>query len=239
LRILQLYLYSILICLLFQARSNSSLFVCLSFLYVLVFRLLLLILLAKTSIIFLVLIIIIVRWWGYIIGIASSGCSTLRGRRVLYSMGSIVWAENWYIILRSMVLLIVLGFLEVFRILKETLYIDLEMLIIFVLNSDFEGTCLWIIVELRGSSWHYYRRCGSNLSDLSSFCANKFGLLTLSGASTRQWLPLISLPVYARRCNALCRTIILVMGSHNLLVITKELFMNIKITQEWMLLSKL
>jgi hypothetical protein len=233
---LQLYLYSILICLFFQARPYSSLFVCLSFFHILIFRLLLLILLTKTCIIFLVLIIIIVWWWGYIIGIATSGSGTLRGRRVLYSVGSIVWAESWCIILRSMVMLVVLGFLEVFRILKEALYINLEMLVFFILNSDFEGTRLWIIVELRGSTWHYNRRCGSNLSNLSSFCANKFGLLILSGTSTWQRLPLISLPVYAWRRNALCRTIILVVRSHNLLVMTKEFLMNIKITQEWMLL---
>jgi len=40
------------------------------------------------------------------------------------------------------------GFVEVFRILKEALYINLEMLIFFILDSYFEGASLWVIVAL-------------------------------------------------------------------------------------------
>ncbi len=231
---MELNLYRVLICLLFQTRSNGGFFVCLSFLHMLIAIVrLLLVLLAKTDIIFLLLIIIIVWRWSYIIGKATSGSSTLRGRRVLYR--SSMWAVSWCIILWCLVL-VVIGLLEVFRILEETLYIDLEMLIFFVFYSDFEGTSMRVIVAFRGCTWYCYWRSCSNLSNLSSFSANKFSLLALSGSSTWQWLPLISLPVNAWWSDTLCWAIVLVLRCHNLLVIAEELLMNIKITQKWMLL---
>ena len=231
---MELNLHRVLICLLFQTRSNCGLFVCLSFLHMLIVIVrLLLVLLVKTDIIFLLLIIIIVWRWSYIIGKATSGSSTLRGRRVLYR--SFVWAVSWCIILWCLIL-VVIGLLEVYRILEETLYIDLEMLIFFVFNSDFERTCLWVIVAFRDCTWHCYWRSCSNLSNLSSFSANKFCHLALSGCSTWQWLPLISLSVNAWRSDTLCWAIVLVLRCHHLLVISEELLMYIKITQKWMLL---
>jgi hypothetical protein len=50
--------------------------------------------------------------------------------------------------LGGMILVVIGRFVEVFRILKEALYINLEMLIFFILYSNFEGASLWVIIAL-------------------------------------------------------------------------------------------
>ena len=192
-------------------------------------------LLSEACFIFLMLIVIVVWRWSYIIGITTSGSSTLRCRRVHNCVWSILRAVSWCIILWAIVL--IEGFMEVFRTLEKALNINLEVLIFFLFKSNLKRTSLWIIVAIRCCSGHYHWRSGSYLSNLSSFRANKFGFLALSG-STWEWFPLINVPVNARRSDTLCWAIILVRSDH-LLIIAKELFMNIKITKEWMLLFTL